>query len=170
MEADVVISIAAFKTHELCGTTLSMKNLAVGIVPNNVYGNFKLGLPHNKMDKVIADICEIVGIDYAVLSCIYGQEGQGPTRGDPVYHGLVITGNDCVAVDCIGSAVMGFMPERLGYLKRGEEIGLGTTQDIEVVGESVEDVMIMYAEPPEHAPGVWCDVQDWYLPWPQPIP
>lgn len=161
VEADKVISISPLKTHELAGTTCSMKNIAVGVVPNNVYGSFKLGLPHNKMDKVIADICEIVGIDYAVLSGIYGQEGQGPTRGNPVYHGLVIAGGDCVAVDYIGSAVMGFMPERFGYLKRGEEVGLGTMKDIKVVGEKVDNVMIHYKEPPGHAPGAWCDVKGW---------
>jgi uncharacterized protein (DUF362 family) len=132
MKADVVISISPLKTHELCGTTLTMKNVGVGIVPNNVYGNFKTGLAHNRMDKVIADICEIVGIDFAVISGIYGQQGQGPTRGDPVYHGLVICGKDCVAVDTIGSAVVGFNPVRLGYLKRGEEIGLGERENIDV--------------------------------------
>lgn len=161
MEADVVISISPLKTHELAGTTCSMKNIGVGVVPNNVYGNFKTGLPHNRMDKVIADICEIVDIDYAVLGGIYGQEGQGPTQGDPVYHGLVIAGNDCVAVDTIGTSVMGFAAERFGYLKRGEEIGLGTMKDINVVGKKVEDVMIMYKEAPAHAPGSWADVKGW---------
>jgi len=161
IEADVIISISPLKTHELAGTTCSMKNIGVGMVPNTVYGNFKTGLPHNRMDKVIADVCEIVGIDYAVLGGIYGQEGQGPTQGDPVYHGIVITGNDCVAVDTIGTSVMGFAPERFGYLKRGEEIGLGTMKDINVVGEKVEDVMIMYKEAPAHAPGSWADVKGW---------
>jgi uncharacterized protein (DUF362 family) len=160
-EADVFISISPLKTHELAGTTLSMKNVGVGVVPNDVYGSFKTGLPHNKMDKVIADICEICDIDYAVLGGIYGQEGQGPTRGDPVYHGLVIAGDDCVAVDYIGSAVMGFMPERFGYIRRGEEIGLGTTKDIQVVGKQVDEVMIHYKEPPAHAPGSWGDVKGW---------
>jgi len=161
MEANKVISVSPLKTHELAGTTCSMKNVAMGVVPNNVYGSFKLGLPHNKMDKVIADICEIVGIDYAVLSGIYGQEGQGSTRGSPVYHGIVICGSDPVAVDYIGSAVMGFMPGRFGYLRRGEEIGLGTTKNITVVGKQVEEVMINYKEPPEHAPGAWADVKGW---------
>lgn len=71
-----------------------------------------------------------------------GWEGTKDTIGTRI----VIFGNHCVAVDYIGSAVMGSMPERFGYLDRAEEIGLGATKDIKVVGKKVGDVMIMYAE------------------------
>jgi uncharacterized protein (DUF362 family) len=161
LDADVVISIGPLKTHSLAGTTFCLKNIGIGVPPNQVYGSPKIGLRHDMLHKTIADVCHIVKIRYNLISGIYGGEGLGPTRCDAVYHGIVIAGKDPVAVDYVGSACMGFMPERYGYLRVAQETGLGTYKDIEVVGNKIEEVMITYKQPAEHAPGASAGVWGW---------
>ena len=161
LDADVVISVPPLKIHDLSGTTATMKNIGIGIPPNQVYGAPKIGLRHDVLHKTIADVCEIVDIDYSVVGGIYGGEGQGPTRCDGIYHGIVIAGADPVAVDAVGTATMGLMPERYGYLRVAQDIGLGTYKNIKVVGNSIEEVMVDYKAPKTHGPGAWADVWGW---------
>jgi len=150
LDADVVISVSPLKTHGFGGTTATLKNIGIGVPPNSVYGAPKTGLRHDKLARTIADVCEIVGIDYAVIGAIYGGEGNGPTMVDGIYQGIVIAGKDPVAVDSVGTACMGRNPAIYGYLKGAQEIGLGTYQDIEVVGKSIVEVAKDYKQHPMH--------------------
>ena len=161
LDADVVISVAALKTHGFAGTTGVLKNIAIGVPPNQVYGAPKIGLRHDVLAKTMADVVEIVGQDYNILGAIYGGAGAGPTMVDGVYHGIVIAGKDPVAVDYVGSATMGRAPERYGYLRVAQDIGLGTYKNIEVVGKSVTEVMVEYAPLPGHGPGAFGEVWGW---------
>jgi len=161
LDADVVISVAQMKTHVFAGTTGSLKNIAIGVPPNQVYGAPKIGLRHDKLARTIADVCEIVDIDYAVIGAIYGGEGAGPTTCDGIYHGIVIASKDPVAADSVGTSCMGRVPERYGYLRIAEEIGLGTYRDINVVGNSIEEVFKVYAPLPGHGPASYGEVWGW---------
>ncbi|KKM67787.1 hypothetical protein LCGC14_1467650, partial [marine sediment metagenome] len=55
---------------------------------------------------------------------------------------LIIAGEDPVAVDRVGSAVMGFGLDEVKYLKFGEEKGLGIANidQIEIIGSPISDV------------------------------
>lgn len=161
LDADVVISVAAMKTHGFAGTTGVLKNIAIGVPPNQVYGAPKVGLRHDVLADTMADVCEISGQDYNILGAIYGGQGAGPTMCEGVYHGIIIAGKDPVAVDYVGTATMGFSPERYGYLRVAQDIGLGTYKDIEVVGKSIKDVMIEYKALPGHGPGAFGKVWGW---------
>ena len=161
LDADVVISVSPLKTHGFCGTTATMKNIGIGIPPNRVYGAPKTGLRHDKCARTIADVCEVVDVDYGVIGAIYGGEGAGPTMCDGIYHGIVIASPDIVAADSVGTATMGRAPERYGYLRVGQEIGLGTYKDIKVVGNSIEEVLKVYKELPGHGPAAWGEVWGW---------
>ncbi len=161
LDADVVISVAQLKTHGFAGTTGVLKNISIGVPPNQVYGAPKVGLRHDVLAKTMADVCEIVDTDYNILGAIIGGEGPGPTMCSGIYHGIILAGADPVAVDYVGSATMGRAPERYGYLRVAQEIGLGTYKDIEVVGKSIEEVMIEYKPLPGHGPGAFGEVWGW---------
>jgi len=161
LDADVVISVPPLKTHGFAGTTGAMKNIGIGIPPNSVYGAPKTGLRHDKLARTIADVCEVVDVDYAVIGAIYGGEGNGPTMCDGIYHGIVIASPDIVAADSVGTSTMGRVPERYGYLRVAQEIGVGTYKDIKVVGNSIEEVLKVYKELPGHGPAAWGEVWGW---------
>jgi uncharacterized protein (DUF362 family) len=67
---------------------------------------------------------------------------EGPRHGTPIRLGTVVAGVDAVAVDAVASAVMGFDPMRVGYLKYAHEAGLGVAKldDIAIVGDPLASV------------------------------
>jgi len=128
-----VISVPTLKTHSMAVTTLAMKNCMGCILPK--------GIMHSSLHKKIADLAGLINPRLSVIDGIIGAEGD-EVSGDPVPMGLVIAGTDYVAVDTVGSAVMGYTVNECEYLQHAAGKGLGTCNlsDIQVVGVSIEEV------------------------------
>jgi uncharacterized protein (DUF362 family) len=164
-EANRIISVPALKTHSQTGVTLSLKNVAVGLMAGRVYGFFKYGCPHQMIPQWITDIDAMFKIDYAVVDGIWGMEGNAPISGDPVSMDLIIAGADPVAVDAVCTAVMGFNPKNIGHITLAAENGLGVADldQIVVEGERIADVQKAFAVVPEDSrwPSEHGGVKNW---------
>lgn len=149
---DVLISVSALKTHMFAGTTLTMKNF-VGLVAGEVYGNFKSALPHGSLADVICDLYSIVKKKtrnvFGIVAGITGGEGVGPLLPGPVPMNLIIAGHDLVAVDTVGTTVMGFDASAMGYLKTAQNHHLGSIKNIGIVGDKLNSVQKAFAPVPE---------------------
>jgi uncharacterized protein (DUF362 family) len=140
MGADLVVSMPKLKTHHWAGVTLSMKNM-FGIVPGACYGWPKNVLHWAGIDRAILDINAAARPDFAIVDGILGMEGNGPTQGKPKACGVLVFGDDPVAVDATCCRVMGLRPERVKYLARaGTMLGHLQADKIQQVGESIETV------------------------------
>ncbi len=130
---ECIISVPSLKTHSMAVTTLAMKNCMGTILPK--------GIMHGSLHKKIADLAGLINPRLSVIDGIIGGEGS-EEYGDPVPMGVIIAGMDFVAVDTVGSAVMGYGPEECKYLQYGAQKGLGTCdlENIEIVGVSIESV------------------------------
>ncbi len=138
-EATCIISVPALKTHSMAGVTVSLKNVAVGLMSGRVYGFFKYGCPHQKIPEWITDVTSIFKINYTVVDGIWGMEGNGPLGGEPIEMDLIIAGADPVAVDAVSTAVMGFNPKNIGHITMAAKNGLGVADldQIVVKGERI---------------------------------
>ncbi|MCK4315263.1 MAG: DUF362 domain-containing protein, partial [Anaerolineae bacterium] len=79
----------------------------------------------------------------AVVDGWQGMEGDGPGNGDPVDWRMALASTDPLAVDVLTTHLMGFDPERVGYLHYCRRLGTGVGEmgQIEVVGNVLpEDV------------------------------
>jgi len=142
---DFLVSIAKLKTHHWAGVTLSLKNM-FGIVPGGCYGWPKNVLHWAGIDNSILDINAVARPDFAIIDGIVGMEGNGPIQGTPKRTGVLILGNDPVAVDATGCRVMGLKPEKVVYLARaGTLLGNLEATKIQQVGEKVEDVRTSFS-------------------------
>ena len=143
--ADYVISLAKLKTHHWAGVTLSLKNV-FGIVPGACYGWPKNILHWAGIDLAIMDINAATRPDFAIVDGIVGMEGNGPIQGAPKAAGVLIVGNDPVAVDATCSRVMGLLPEKINHIARAAML-LGHIQPekIQQVGESIESSRTPFA-------------------------
>jgi uncharacterized protein (DUF362 family) len=138
LEADLVVSMPKLKTHHWAGVTLSMKNL-FGIVPGSCYGWPKNVLHWAGIGNSILDLATTVRPDFSIVDGILGMEGNGPTQGTPKAAGVVVMGDDPVAVDATAARVMGLVPEKIGYLhKAGYVLGHLRTEKIQQIGETIE--------------------------------
>ena len=146
-EADLVISVPKLKTHHWAGVSLSLKNL-FGIVPGARYGWPKNMLHINGISPSILGLYQIVRPMVAVVDGIVGMEGDGPLFGTAVPHGLLAVGADPVAVDTLCAQLMGFSPDKIGYLWLAAWAGMGQASRIEVRGASRGDLQRQYHHPP----------------------
>ncbi len=138
--ADFVVSMPKMKTHHWAGVTLSLKNM-FGIVPGGCYGWPKNILHWAGIDRAILDINAAVRPDFAIVDGIVGMEGNGPIQGAPKACGVLVCGDDPVAVDSTCVRVMGLRPEKIAYLaKAATLLGHVQTEKIHQLGESIENV------------------------------
>jgi uncharacterized protein (DUF362 family) len=142
---DFLVSMPKLKTHHWAGVTLSLKNM-FGIVPGSCYGWPKNVLHWAGIDRAILDINAAARPDFAIVDGIVGMEGNGPIQGTPKASGVLVLGNDPVAVDATCCRIMGLLPERVKYLARaGTLLGHLKADKIQQLGESIASVKTPFA-------------------------
>jgi uncharacterized protein (DUF362 family) len=142
---DFLVSMPKLKTHHWAGVTLSLKNM-FGIVPGSCYGWPKNILHWAGIDRAILDINAAARPDFAIVDGIVGMEGNGPIQGTAKDSGVLIFGNDPVAVDATCCRVMGLVPERVKYLlSAGTLLGHLKVDKIQQLGEPIASVRTCFA-------------------------
>jgi len=148
-ESDFRLSLAPMKTHNHFILSLGIKNWSVGIIVAPRFGGTRTWQrwPHFHAQGYRVSHASVIRIlkdfptDLTILDGWEGMEGNGPTGGEAVPLHVALAGTDPVAVDATAARIMGFNPEDIGYLVFGQEEGLGTFQDIELIGNaSLENV------------------------------
>lgn len=139
--ADLVVSMPRMKTHHWAGVTLSLKNM-FGVVPGSCYGWPKNILHWAGINRSLLDINSTVRPDFAIVDGIVGMEGNGPTQGTPKPCGVIVMGDDPVAVDCTCARIMGLLPERIEYLTQAALLlGHLKEEKIQQIGETIAQVL-----------------------------
>ena len=136
-QVDAIISVPVMKTHDQGQVTLALKNLK-GLVTDGDKRRIHLEGMFEGATDLVAHFKPV----FAVVDAVIGQEGMGPLLGMPVEMGLILAGQDLVAVDAIAGRVMGFAPDEVPITEAAAARGLGTLDEseIEVVGERVAEV------------------------------
>jgi uncharacterized protein (DUF362 family) len=137
--ADLLVSMPKLKTHHWAGVTLSLKNM-FGVVPGSVYGWPKNALHWAGINGSILDINSSLPIpQFAIVDGIVGMEGNGPLQGQARQSGVLVLGDDFVAVDAISARLMMIEPRKIEYLEiAGGFLGNISHDRIELVGERLE--------------------------------
>ena len=138
-DADLLVSIPKLKTHHWAGITLSLKNM-FGIVPGSVYGWPKNALHWSGIHESILDINSSLPIpQFAIVDGIVGMEGNGPIHGDAKQSGVLIFGDDLVAVDATAARLMKIEPRKIRYLEMASHfLGNIAYETIDQIGERLE--------------------------------
>lgn len=135
MEVDVIISVPSLKTHSMAITTLSIKNLMGTIQPK--------GHMHSDLHKKLADLYSIFHprVKLAIIDGFIGSDGM-EEGGTPIVMDLLIAGTDPVAVDTVGSTVIGYSIEQCKYLQfcNNKSLGECDLSKIEIIGKSIDSV------------------------------
>jgi len=141
LEADLVVSMPKLKTHHWAGVTLSMKNM-FGVIPGSIYGWPKNVLHWAGIDESIVDINSVLAMPrFAIVDGIVGMEGNGPIQGTPRHAGVLIFGEDPVAVDATAARLMRIDPAKVKHLRiAGEFLGNIDREKIVQVGEPIESL------------------------------
>lgn len=111
-----IISLPVLKDHCFTVTTIAMKNM-FGLAPAPHYkGSWNKSKLHSpSTHKSVVDICLYKRPDLCVVDASVALEGMH-LAGTPRKLGLILASFDPVAVDAIGSKLMGHDPRKIEYL------------------------------------------------------
>jgi uncharacterized protein (DUF362 family) len=132
MEAELVVVIPKIKTHKYATMTCSLKNM-YGMIPES-----RRVIYHRWLSQAITDI-NMVFKDRLItlVDGLTAMEGNGPVYGDPVEMNMVLASQDLVAADTVCARLIGINPSTIEHLQFAEKYGLGSSGDIELVGDEV---------------------------------
>jgi uncharacterized protein (DUF362 family) len=127
-----IISLPVLKDHSFTGTTIAMKNM-FGIAPGKFYahGWNKSKLHSPSTDKSVVDICLYKKPDLSIVDASVALKGMH-LSGTHKKLGLILAGFDPVAVDTIGSELLGHNPKNLEYLTLAHNL-LGSMSNIQIL-------------------------------------
>lgn len=150
MDADVVVSMPKLKTHALTLYTGAVKNM-FGVVPGGEksFIHALTGSDAEKFAEALIDIYSKLPVHLALMDGVVGMEGIGPNHGKPIRSDVILGSKDCVALDSVSSAIIGYSPRDIPMLRIAAERGYGTMDldEITILGESLKDVKVRFKKP-----------------------
>jgi uncharacterized protein (DUF362 family) len=150
-----VICAALLKTHNVCVTTLSVKNMCLGAPLHGVFGQrpyfndkrkYHTGVRGTNYNIMLTAQRLAPFWGATVIDGWEGMEGNGPGAGTPVASRLAIASTDFIAADRVGVEAMGVNPLWIAHLQWCWQVGLGQydIQRIDIRGEKIADVQKKY--------------------------
>jgi uncharacterized protein (DUF362 family) len=121
LDADLVVNVPIAKHHVLATVTVGMKNY-MGVIDNR-------RVFHQALSECITDLTRYMKPRLTVLDAVRVLTDHGPTGGrleDVATRLTVAAGTDIVAIDALGTELLGRKPEDIGTVTLGEKAGLGT--------------------------------------------
>ena len=149
LESDKVVQTCCLKTHRFGGHfTLSLKN-SVGIVakrlPKGLY-NYMAELHVSPYQRfMVAEINKYYNVDMIIMDALNAFITKGPEQGEVVEPNLILAGDDRVAMDADGVAILRNYGVKTGIsqgpifeldqIQRASELSVGvkSAQEIEVI-------------------------------------
>lgn len=127
-----IISIPVLKDHSFTRTTISLKNM-FGLAPAPYYrgGWNKSALHRPSTDVSVTDINLYKKPGISIVDASVALTGSH-LGGTPKRFGVILASLDPVAVDSVGSRLLGHNPKKLEYLKLSHNTH-GTITDIQVI-------------------------------------
>ena len=156
LRADGIINIPKLKTHVLTKLTCAVKNL-FGLQQGGSKARHHVATRNDpeRFSHLLLDLYAAIRgrVLLNVVDAIVGMEGEGPGSGDPVKLGLIIAGDDAVAVDMVCTALIGWDPMEVGTNRLASERGLGpkSLEEIEVLGLSLDEAGRPFKRPMGHS-------------------
>ncbi|MFO7575954.1 MAG: DUF362 domain-containing protein [Bacteroidales bacterium] len=143
LEADLIISLPKFKTHELMYLTGAVKN-TFGLVPGlQKAAQHALYQDRVSFGRFLVDLNEAILPHFFLIDGIMAMEGPGPGNGFPVKTGIIAGSTNPVALDVIISRIAGYDPLEISTnmiaITRG--IWLSAENEIEYDGPELSSVV-----------------------------
>lgn len=137
IDADIIISLPKFKTHGLTVLTGAIKN-SYGFMPGGVKAKLHraAGNPE-RFHEAVVEVFRLRVPELFIVDAVVGMQGNGPAGTDLRDIGLILASDNAVALDAVIATLMGCNPDRLRFLRKAREAGLGDydLEKIQLVGE-----------------------------------
>ena len=152
LDADALISLSKLKTHALTRMTGAIKN-QFGCIPGLLKGELHARMSEmDRFAQMLVDLCRYVDARIYIMDAVIAMEGNGPGNGKPKPMAALLFSDDPVALDATACRMMKLDPAAVPTNRWGQEMGLGTFEDVQVVGEPLESLIVPDFKPSKTKP------------------
>jgi len=100
LEADVIINLPKLKAHQQMRLTCAVKNMYGCVIGRRkALWHFKLQRGQDSFATMLLAVYEKTAPELTIVDAVVGMEGLGPMNGTPKSVGLILAGQDAVAID-----------------------------------------------------------------------
>ena len=139
LDADVIINLPKFKTHQQLVATFAVKNM-FGCVAGKrkALWHFAKGGNSDDFCEFLIDIFEFLNPALTIIDAVIIMDGPGPIRGRARPLGWLIGGTEPIACETICCKLVNIKPEELPIIKTARQMGLGCWEadKIEIAGDN----------------------------------
>ncbi len=155
LDADVIVNLPKFKTHQQMVATFAVKNM-FGCVSGKrkALWHFRKGNTAGEFAGLLVGVYQYLRPAVTIIDGIVAMHGQGPIRGKSKPLGWLIGGIDPMACEVVCCRLIGLEPDRLPILQAARQLGFGCSDPdrIEVVGDALPAVPCPDFEPAHLTP------------------
>ncbi len=139
LDADVIINLPKFKSHQQLVATFAVKNM-FGCVSGK-----QKALWHFRKGKIEADFCQFLIEIYkflnpalTIIDGVIVMDGPGPIRGRSRPLGWIISGTDPISCETICCKLIDIDPQRIPIIKTARKLGVGCSEikKIKILGHA----------------------------------
>ncbi len=139
----VMINLPKLKTHSLTMFTGAAKNLYSCVSGRRKAVYHTIAVDGMRFSELILDLNEVVKPQLNVMDGIIGMEGNGPAAGSPKKVGVVIAGDNAIAVDAVAAEIVGMGREvPLINIAKARKMHGADLKQIRIIGDKIEEVRI----------------------------
>src|SRR4030042_1978232 len=139
LDADVIINMPKFKTHQQLVTKFAVKNMfGCCSGKRKALWHFVKGKKADEFCKLLIEIYQFLNPALTIIDGIIAMDGPGPINGRARPLGWVLSGNDPFALEVICSKLVNINPENLPIIKTAKKMQLNCpdADNIKILGDS----------------------------------
>ncbi len=155
LDADVIINLPKFKSHQQLVATFAVKNM-FGCVSGKrkALWHFLKGKNAYDFCRLLLEIYQYLKPALTIIDAVIAMDGPGPINGRARPFGWLIGGTDPIACETICAKLVGLEPQDLPVIKTAEKMGFGCSNpsNIEISGDDFPEQICMDFQLPEMIP------------------
>jgi uncharacterized protein (DUF362 family) len=138
LDADVIINLPKFKSHQQLGATFAVKNM-FGCVAGKrkALWHFTKGGNANDFCELLIDIYRYLNPALTIIDAVTAMDGPGPIRGRARPLGWLIGGTEPIACETICAKLIDIEPANIPIIRTARQIEFGCSDpaQIEITGD-----------------------------------
>jgi uncharacterized protein (DUF362 family) len=140
LDADVIINLPKFKTHQQLVATFAVKNMFGTVAgKRKALWHFAKGRNPDDFCELLIAIFTFLGPAVTIIDAVTVMDGPGPIRGRARPLGYLIGGTDPIACETVCCKLVNIRPQDLPIIKTARQTGFGCSDSsrIRIVGDNL---------------------------------
>jgi len=155
LEADVIINLPKFKTHQQLVATFAVKNMFGAVCgKRKALLHFTKGGRSEDFCRMLIGVYRLLNPALTIIDAVTVMDGPGPIRGRARPLGWLISGTDPVALERVCCELVGFDSSKVPVINAAKKLKFGCSDlsDIEISGDDYSNNICTDFEPAQLIP------------------